>query len=75
MIIKCPKCGNKIAVNGLGRRKLAIPVENVYDAIQSCCTVVRAAEKLDCSRPYIYKVLKEHNLTPEILRKGMVVKC
>lgn len=63
MKIPCPKCGEIITLSGLGRKPLAIPVEIVYDAVQTCPSVVAAAEKLHCSRPYIYRVLKTHNLT------------
>lgn len=63
MKITCEKCGNVIAVKGLGRRKLNIPVKIVYDTLQAYSTVGQAAEKLGCSRPYIYKVLKDHGLT------------
>ena len=62
MKILCPKCGELVAVSGLGRKRLAIPVEIVYDAVQTYPSVVAAAEKLHCSRPYIYQVLKSNNL-------------
>ena len=60
MIVKCPNCGEKVVVNGLGRKSLDIPVKNVYDAIQRHGSVAGAARFLGCSRGYIYKVLKDH---------------
>jgi len=60
-IIKCPKCGCEIHVKGIGGRKsLNIPVNFVYDAIGKAGSIAAAALLLDCSRGYIYKVLKEN---------------
>lgn len=30
----CPRCGEKVMVNGLGRKRLGIAVENVYNALR-----------------------------------------
>jgi hypothetical protein len=62
MIIQCPKCGEKVVVNGLGRRRLDIPVKNVYDALLTSGNVSAAARSLGCSRGYIYKVLKANGV-------------
>ncbi len=71
MKITCEKCGNVIAVQGLGRKRLGMPVKIVLDTLQAHSTVRRVAEILGCSRPYIYKVLKDHGLTrAEIMTKG-----
>jgi len=43
----------------LGRPRLNIPVNKVYDALQRHHSVTTAARELGCSRGYIYKVLKE----------------
>ncbi len=65
MIIRCPHCGESVQVNGIGRKPLNITVINVCDALQISPTVSRAAEKLNCSRGYIYKVLKEQGTNPK----------
>ena len=62
MIIECPKCGEKVVVGGLGRRRLNIPVNNVYDAVLANGNISAAARSLGCSRGYIYKVLKANGL-------------
>jgi len=73
MEIKCENCGKIITIQGLGRKRLNIPVKIVCDALQAYPTVGRAAENLGCSRPYIYKVLKQNNLkASEIVTKGKI---
>lgn len=68
----CPKCQTKVlAAYGLGRKPLNIPVNKVYGALHDSSTVTEAAEKLVCSRGYIYKVLKEHGMSPKALTKGV----
>ena len=70
MLVQCPHCGNSVVVNGLGRKPLNIPVSNVYDAIRLYHNIPAAAESLGCSRAYIYKVLKQHGMTPiDIINK------
>jgi len=64
MKIVCPKCGENIEVSGLGRKRLNIPLKNVCDTIQDCRDITLAAERLGCSRGYIYKVLKEQGRSP-----------
>ena len=48
----------------LGRKPLNISVKNICDTLQSSCNIALAAEKLGCSRAYIYKVLKSEGLSP-----------
>ena len=72
MLIECPHCGGRIAVNGLGRKAFNMPVINVYDALQLHRSVRGAANELGCSRAYIYKVLKTEGLTPADVIKGKV---
>lgn len=60
MKVICPHCGKSIEVNGLGRKRLNIPVKNIYDALVHHSTVTAAAKALGCSRGYIYKVLMEN---------------
>ncbi len=72
MLINCPHCGGKIAVNGLGRPALNITVKNVYDALQLHRNVTAAARELGCSRAYIYMVLKTKGLKFEDVAKGKV---
>jgi len=74
MLIECPHCGGKIAVNGLGRKTLNIPLINVYDALQVHRNVQGAAYELRCSRAYVYKVLKSKRLTPADVINGRVTK-
>ena len=62
MIIQCPNCGEKVVVNGLGRKPLNIPLKNVYEALQAHSSVAAAANKLGCSQAYIFKVLKADGL-------------
>ena len=64
MLIKCPHCGGKIAVNGLGRKAFIMPVIKVCDALRLHRSIPAAAESLGCSRGLIYKVLKQHGMTP-----------
>ena len=63
MIIQCPKCGEKVAVKGLGRKPLNIPLKNVCDALQNNSSISVAANSLGCSRAYIYRVLKANGLS------------
>ncbi|HUW45636.1 MAG TPA: hypothetical protein VMW50_07545 [Dehalococcoidia bacterium] len=73
MIIQCPHCGEKVVVNGLGRKPLNIPLKNVYEALRAHGSVVGAANKLGCSQGYIFKVLKENGLKMrDVLSQG---KC
>ena len=74
MKIECPHCGKPVAVSGLGRRALNIPVINVYDALRVYRNVAAAANELGCSRAYIYKVLKADGLTPADVIKKLATK-
>ena len=62
MIIQCPHCGKSVAVNGLGRKPLNIPLKNVCDALCAHSSVAAAANELGCSPAYIFKVLKANGL-------------
>jgi len=62
MIIECPNCGEKVVVNGLGRKPLNIPVKNICECLRKYRNVVRAARELGCSQGYIFKVLKVNGL-------------
>ena len=62
MIIACPHCGEKVVVNGLGRKPLNIPLINVYECLRKHRCVARAAQELGCSEGYIFKVLKANEL-------------
>ncbi len=64
MKIQCPHCGKPVVVKGLGRKSLGLDVNNVCDTLQDCRDITLAAEKLCCSRGYIYKVLGEQGLKP-----------
>jgi len=58
MLVTCRNCGEKVTVNGLGRKPLPMPVIKVYDTIREKGSIRAAAQELGCSRAYIYKVLK-----------------
>ena len=64
MLVQCPHCGEMVTINGLGRKRLNIPLKNVCDALRLHRSVQTAANELRCSRAYIYKVLKTVGLTP-----------
>ena len=63
----CPHCGNLVEVGGLGRKRLEIPVKNVYDALAKFSNITLAAESLGCSRGYIYKVLAENKKLTQLI--------
>ena len=62
MIIQCPNCGEKVVVNGLGRRRLNIPLKNVCESLSAHHSVKVAANELGCSQGYIFEVLKDNGL-------------
>lgn len=62
MIVRCPHCGKKVTVNGLGRKPLNIPLKNVLESLHVCRNVNAAATELGCSPSYIFNVLKENGL-------------
>jgi hypothetical protein len=62
MIVQCPHCGKPVAVNGLGRKPLNIPLKNIYEALKTHRSVVTAAQELNCSPGYIFNVLKAYGL-------------
>ncbi len=62
MIIQCPNCGKPVVVNGLGRRRLNIPLKNICESLQAHRSVVAAAQELNCSQGYIFKALKDNGL-------------
>ena len=74
MLVQCKHCRKSIAVNGLGRKPLAIPVIKVYDAVHLYRDVLATANELGCSRAYIYKVLKANGLTVADVINGLTTK-
>ena len=65
--IMCPHCGKKVVLaktNRLGRKPLNIGVKNICDTLQDCGDIALTAEKLGCSRAYIYQELGKHGLKP-----------
>lgn len=62
MITPCPHCGKSVVVNGLGRRRLNIPLKIVCEALQAHHSVAATAQELSCSQGYIFKVLKANGL-------------
>lgn len=72
MKIQCPNCGKSVAVNGLGRKRLNIPLKIVCEALQAHRSVVAAANELNCSQGYIFGVLKANGLKLQDVVKGQV---
>ena len=70
MIIQCPNCGEKVVVNGLGRKPLNIPLKNVCEYLRKHRSVARAAQELGCSQAYIFKVLKANGFNLKDILKG-----
>jgi hypothetical protein len=53
-----------------GRKPFNYSVKNVYDTLLSTRSISLAAKELNCSRAYIYQVLKEQRMTlKEVLMK------
>jgi hypothetical protein len=62
MIVTCPHCGKSVVVDNLGRKRLNIPLKNVCESLRAHRNVVAAAQELNCSQAYIFKVLKDNGL-------------
>lgn len=62
VICTCPVCGQKIKIDGLGRKPLNIPLKNICKMLASCRDIATAASKLGCSQGYIYNALKANGL-------------
>lgn len=62
MLVRCPHCGEMVVVNGLGRKRLNIPFKNVCESLSRHCSVVAAANELNCSEAYIFAALKANGL-------------
>ena len=73
-VITCPHCGKVAATLGIGRAATNIAVTDICDALRLCRSVPSAAKKLGCSRPLIYKILKNHGMTPADVIKGLATK-
>ena len=59
----------------IGRKLLNVSVISLCDALQHSSSVEQAAEKLGCSRAYIYKELARHGTTPRDVIKGCWKPC
>ena len=70
MIVQCPNCGESVTVNGLGRKRLDIPLKNVCECLTRHCSVGAAANELGCSQAYIFGVLKANDLKLKDIVKG-----
>ncbi len=62
MLVRCPHCGQTVTVYGLGRKRLSIPLKNVCESLKVHRSVVAAAQELNCSQGYIFKILKDNGL-------------
>jgi hypothetical protein len=70
MKVVCQNCGEVVIVSGLGRKAFNVPVTIICDKLRVCKDVGKAAELLDCSPAYLYKVLKAEGLkTKDIIKK------
>jgi hypothetical protein len=58
MMLKCPHCGKKVAVNGLGRKPLNILLKNVLESLWAYRGVTAAAQGLGCNLSDVFFVLK-----------------
>lgn len=75
MIINCPHCGEPVVVNGLGRKKLNIPLKNICESLCSCGNVAAAARELHCSEGYIFNALKTQGLKPaDVIRRSLQIR-
>jgi len=70
MIIPCPHCGKSVAVNGLGRKRLNIPLKNIYECLRKYRSVATVAQELGGSQGYIFKVLKVNDLRLKDVLEG-----
>jgi hypothetical protein len=57
-------------VNGLGRKRLDIPLKNVLESLQAYRDVTAVARDLGCSPSYIFGVLKKNGLKLNAVIKG-----
>ena len=70
MIVTCPNCGSKVIVNGLGRKRLNIPLKNICESLQKHGCILGAANDLDCSEGYIFNVMKANGLKVKDVMNG-----
>jgi hypothetical protein len=57
--------GKSGCTHKLGRKPLSHSVKNVSDTLLSTHSISLAAKELNCSRGYIYQVLKQAGKTPK----------
>ena len=60
MNVKCPKCHANITVSVPGRKRLEVPVKNIFNALAVNKNINDIAAELGCSRSTIYNRLKDH---------------
>ncbi len=70
MLVLCPHCGESVAVNGLGRKPLNIPLINVCESLRAHRSVVVVAQELNCSTGYIFNILKINKLRVKDVIEG-----
>jgi len=58
MQVICPHCGKPLTVNGLGRKSLNLPVQNIRDKFKACGSITEIAKEFHCSRASIYRAIK-----------------
>lgn len=62
MLVPCTHCGHSVVVDGLGRKRLNIPLKNILESLRGHRSVIAAAQELNCSQGYIFGVLKTNGL-------------
>ena len=70
MLVKCEHCGHTLTVGGLGRKRLNLPLKNVYKAIRDTSTGAAAGRLLCCSESYVFMILRRQNLKIKDIRDG-----
>jgi hypothetical protein len=68
----CPDCGKEIVINGLGRKRLNIPLKNICELLQAYKNMAVVAKELNCSQGYIFGVLKNNGLKLKDVISGRI---
>lgn len=62
MKVQCPNCGKSVMVNGLGRKRRELPVQNILDAYRRYPSVRAVARKLDLPPGTVWNCLKNEGV-------------
>ncbi len=73
MIVNRLHCGKPVPVNGLGRKRLNIPLKIILEFLQAHRDVRAAAWELGCSPAHIFSFLKANGLKLEgVIKKKLI---